>query len=89
MLYEWDSAKAKSNFMKHAVPFADAVAVFEDNSALTIEDDHLGEDRYVTIGMDAVGRVPVVFTHGAGILPVSSRRGRRRSMNAAGTKDDK
>jgi uncharacterized DUF497 family protein len=36
--YEWDPAKAKANLAKHRVRFADAVAVLEDNLALTMRD---------------------------------------------------
>lgn len=61
--------------MKHAVLFSDAVAVIEDNTALTAEGDHPGEDRYVTIGwMPSVGRW-WWFTHGAGdTVPIISAR---------------
>jgi hypothetical protein len=52
MSYEWDPSKEKSNFKKHRVKFADAVGVFEDENAITIEDDHKKEDRFITIGMD-------------------------------------
>ena len=60
MRYEWDPAKAASNAAKHGVPFADAVAVFADDSALTLDDPHPDEERYVTIGMDALARILVV-----------------------------
>ena len=60
MRYEWDPAKAASNAAKHGVRFADAVAVFADNSALTLDDPHPDEERYVTIGMDALARILVV-----------------------------
>ncbi len=60
MDYDWDSRKAKSNLAKHGVAFADAVAVFSDESAITIEDEHSGEQRFVTRGMDGLGRVLVV-----------------------------
>lgn len=44
MLYEWDSAKSRANLAKHGVDFADAVAVFEDDLALTRPDlDSRGE----------------------------------------------
>lgn len=60
MNYEWDPGKAIQNFKKHGVHFADAVGVFEDDHALTIEDrDHV-EDRYVTIGMDFTLRLLLV-----------------------------
>ena len=31
--YEWDPAKARANFAKHGVRFADAVTVLEDDLA--------------------------------------------------------
>ena len=58
--YEWDPKKAASNFKKHAVSFADAVAVFADDRALTMDDSQPEEERHITLGMDAVGRVLVV-----------------------------
>lgn len=60
MSYEWDPNKAKSNFKKHGVKFADAVGVFEDENAITIDDENEKEDRYVTIGMDFLSRILVV-----------------------------
>jgi uncharacterized protein len=58
--YQWDSAKARANRAKHGISFADAVGVFEDPRASTLEDPHPDEDRYVTLGMDFLGRVLVV-----------------------------
>jgi len=60
MSYEWDPNKAKSNHKKHGVRFADAVGVFEDENAITIEDDHEKEDRFITIGRDFLSRILVV-----------------------------
>jgi uncharacterized DUF497 family protein len=60
MNYEWDPNKAKSNYKKHGVRFADAVGVFEDENAITIQDEHEHEDRYVTIGRDFLSRILVV-----------------------------
>jgi uncharacterized protein len=40
--FEWDPGKAASNYAKHGVHFADAVAVFEDELAMTIRDPYLG-----------------------------------------------
>jgi len=49
------------NQRKHRVDFADAVTVFTDDQALTMpEEEHITEERYITIGMDALGRVLVV-----------------------------
>jgi uncharacterized DUF497 family protein len=58
--YEWDPAKAADNHAKHGVRFADAVAVFEDPLALTISDDHEAEERFITLGVDLLGRILVV-----------------------------
>ncbi len=60
MDYEWDPKKATSNLRKHGVDFADAAIVFEDVSAVTIDDDDPDEKRFVTIGMDVLARVLVV-----------------------------
>ena len=60
MEFEWDPQKAISNFKKHGVRFADSVTVFSDDRALTMEDPHPDEERFVTIGMDAQGNILVV-----------------------------
>jgi uncharacterized protein len=58
---EWDPRKAAANLRKHGVDLADAGTVLHDERAITIADDASGdEDRYVTLGMDALGRVLVV-----------------------------
>ena len=59
-MFEWDKSKAKDNQSKHGISFADTFAVFEDPNAVTVEDFQLGEQRYITIGMDAFGRILVV-----------------------------
>ena len=54
-------AKARANFTKHGVRFADAVTALEDDSALTIRDlSSEDEERWVTMGMDVSGRLLVV-----------------------------
>jgi uncharacterized protein len=58
---EFDPAKAKANFHKHKVSFAHAEQALRDPFALTIEDpDSEGEQRFISLGMDALGRVLVV-----------------------------
>ena len=42
--YQWDPAKARANRAKHGVGFADAVGVFEDPRAVTLDDPHPDED---------------------------------------------
>ena len=53
--FEWDPAKATSNYKKHGVSFEKAAAIFNDPKALTVfDEDHSDdEDRWVTIGVDA------------------------------------
>jgi uncharacterized DUF497 family protein len=57
---EWDARKAAANLRKHGIDFADAATVLEDDLAVTVIDQHLHEDRFVTVGMDALGRTLVV-----------------------------
>lgn len=58
---EWDPAKARSNAEKHGIHFADAATALEDESALTIRDPFSeDEERWITVGMDAQGRLLVV-----------------------------
>jgi uncharacterized DUF497 family protein len=74
--YQWDDAKAQSNYRKHGIEFADAVSALTDDYAITIEDDYLDEERFVTIGTDAFGRVlVVVFTwRGESVRLISARK---------------
>lgn len=63
MSFEWDEVKAEKNLRDHGVDFADAATIFEDDLALTISDDAPGEERFVTLGLDALGRhLVVVYT---------------------------
>ena len=57
MEVEWDPKKAERNLRKHGVEFVDAVIVLDDERAITLLDDHPSEERYLTFGMDAQGRV--------------------------------
>ena len=46
---------------KHGVSFADAEQALRDNMAVTIEDpDALNERRFMSLGMDAWGRILIV-----------------------------
>ncbi|MFQ6022406.1 MAG: BrnT family toxin [Acidiferrobacterales bacterium] len=58
---EWDRRKAASNFKKHGIDFADAATVLSDDLAITVLDEGSEEERYVTLGMDALGRLLVPF----------------------------
>ena len=59
---EFDPVKAKANLRKHKVSFSHAEQALLDPIALTAEDpDAEREQRFVTLGMDALGRVLVVI----------------------------
>ncbi len=61
MELEWDPRKASVNLRRHGVDFADAGTVLHDEQAITIPDEGSDEeDRFITLGMDALGRVLVV-----------------------------
>ena len=58
---EFDPAKAKTNLQKRKVSFAHAEQALRGPNAFTIEDpDSEDEQRFVTLGMDALGRILVV-----------------------------
>ena len=81
--YEWDPIKATANRRKHGVDFADACTVLHDPHALTIPDDIAHEeDRFVTLGMDALGRILVVVYTWRGGRPrlISARKATRREQ---------
>ena len=59
--FDWDPRKAVINLRKHGVDFADAGTVLHDEQAITIHDEGSDdEDRFVTLGMDALGRILVL-----------------------------
>jgi uncharacterized protein len=53
MKLQFDPEKAKSNIKKHGISFAEVELVFFDAFALTIEDESLFEQRFITVGLDA------------------------------------
>ena len=59
----WDPAKLKANFEKHGVRFPDAEPALQDPLAITVADyeSDPGEDRFITVGLDAMGRILVVI----------------------------
>lgn len=86
MSYEWDPKKSVSNLRKHGIDFADAVIALEDELALTVDDNHLNEQRFITIGTDALGRVlVVVYTfRGEKIRIISAREATPRERRQYG-----
>lgn len=80
MLFEWDKVKAQSNARKHGVKFSEVEPVFYDPLAITIEDDAEGEARFITYGVDMLGRVlAVAYTwRGDSIRIISARKATQR-----------
>ena len=75
MPFEFDPAKARTNLRKHGVSFSHAEQALRDPMAYTIDDpDSASERRFVTLGMDALGRVFVV---------VHTQRGERTRLISA------
>ena len=73
----WDPAKAKANLRKHRVRFSDAEPVLFDPAGVTVEDPGSeAEQRVITIGLDALGRVLVVVYayEGEQVRLISARR---------------
>lgn len=60
--FEWDPNKARVNRRKHGVAFEQATTVFRDPRAMSIYDDahSEGEDRWITLGLSAGGRLLAV-----------------------------
>ena len=58
---EWDPVKAEANLRAHGVSFADGATVLVDEYALSREDqDSIGEQRFVSLGMSCMGALLVV-----------------------------
>ena len=61
MSAEFDPKKDAANINKHGVSLSEGDGVLNDPLALTVEDDAAeGEQRFVTIGMNAFGSLMVV-----------------------------
>ena len=78
MGFEWDKdSKAGVNFRKHGVRMPEAIPLFDDPNAMTIADEESdpGEQRFVTPGIGALGRLLVVVYpwRGESIRIISAR----------------
>ena len=85
MEYEWDATKNRANLAKHGIDFADAVAVVEDDLALSRPDsESRGEPRFVTLGIDSLSRLlVVVYTErDARLRLISARLATKQERNS-------
>ncbi len=76
-MIEIDLVKARRNPANHNINLAEAETVLYDPLALTLEDGTAdGEQRFLTVGMDAEGRIlAVVYTwRGDNIRLISARK---------------
>lgn len=77
MFAEFDPKKDAANVKKHGVSLSEGDGVLNDPLALTVEDGLAeGEQRFVTIGMNAFGSLMVVVHsyRGSGSRIISVRK---------------
>jgi uncharacterized DUF497 family protein len=80
---EFDPTKARADLGKHGVSFSHAEQTLRDPNGVAIEDpDSEGGQRFVTLGIDALGRILVVIhtPRGNRIRMVSARQASRGEM---------
>ncbi len=60
--FQWDRKKAATNFLKHGVPFEEAVTIFDDPLFVVFADpDHsIRERRFIIMGESSQQRLLVV-----------------------------
>lgn len=58
-----DPVKNAINKQKHQIDLSEIEGVFYDDNAITIEDSDHNEQRFITLGMDGLGRLLVVVYH--------------------------
>jgi hypothetical protein len=75
--FEWDDAKAATNFADHRVTFDTARQVFRDPFAIDALDEreNYGEDRYFVIGMADSRLLYVAYTMRGERIRIISARG--------------
>lgn len=77
MDFEWDLTKAKNNLKKHQISFEEAITIFDDPLAITIDDPlHSNEEnRFIDIGYSTQRRIlVVVYTERGTKIRIISRR---------------
>lgn len=75
--FEWDTAKATSNLIKHGISFDEACSTFADEKSFTIDDPiHSTEEvRLILLGQSSQKRILVIaHTHRGTKLRIISAR---------------
>jgi uncharacterized DUF497 family protein len=81
----WDRNKAAANIRNHGVEFSHAATVLDDPMAVTIDDTRHGDQRFVTVGSDIIGRTLVVvysYTGEDEIRLISARKATPKERRA-------
>ncbi len=79
MEFDWDPAKAASNFRKHGVSFEEARSVFYDELAIQFYDEphSSDEERFLMLGMSSGANLLLVChceRDGGGVIRIISAR---------------
>ena len=87
--FVWDEDKYDANVKKHGITFVEAMAVFDDPSALYKHDtEHSDdEDRFIVIGLSSVMRILVVchcYRDGDVIRIISARKATKTEIKQYG-----
>lgn len=89
--FEWDPRKAESNQRKHGVSFEEARSVFYDEFAIQFFDEEHSsqEDRFIMLGMSALGRILIVChcERGRNTIRIISARKATQAERAYYTRD--
>ena len=63
MIFEWDSAKNKTNLRKHGIDFEEAKTVFYDEHGIVFDDPaHSSEEeRFIILGMSLKSNICILL----------------------------
>jgi uncharacterized DUF497 family protein len=91
--FEWDPEKARGNLRKHGVAFEEAATVLADPREMTVHDEthsDLEEDRFVSLGLSALGRlIAVVYCDRGDWTRIISARQATRSETMRYLREEK
>lgn len=80
-MFEFDPSKSKSNAAKHAIDFAAAQVLWDDDYLLVVPVMNLDEPRFIAIGRIDVKHWAAIFTVRLGnIRIISVRRARKEEI---------
>ncbi len=72
--FEWDEAKAASNYRKHGVDFETTTEAFFDPFAIEEFDGEHGEERFLITGAGSGALLTVVYTERGQVIRIISAR---------------